>query len=355
MNFVNEVKDSYDLAENWFLNNQKENGIFYYIYEPKTRLYPDKNNAIRQLMASRLLAELASEDSSLEERHKRNLDFIFKHWYREENDVGYIYLYDKSKLGANAMALRALVYSPFFGEFRNEAENLARGIISLMNENGSFFPWYVEPEYGYDQERLLTFYSGEALLALVEYYKKTDDGIYLEAAIRGQEFYLGRYVEELKYNYYPAYVPWHTLSLYELYDVTGDAKYAEAVFILNDELLKIQDTENFVGRFYSDEYPEYGTPHSASDGVYTEGLAYAHELSRRLGDREHEKKYKKALRLAVSNLISLQYEDVEDDGDILRLKGAFRYRNTDSRIRIDTTQHTMDAYRKILEDFFGKM
>ncbi len=53
---------------------------------------------IRQLMASRLLAEMSLEDENLVNLHKKNLEFMFQYWYKEEGDLGYIYYNDKSKL-----------------------------------------------------------------------------------------------------------------------------------------------------------------------------------------------------------------------------------------------------------------
>jgi len=93
-------------------------------------------------------------------------------------------------------------------------------------------------------------------------------------------------------------------------------------------------------------HPEYGTPHSSSDGVYTEGLAYAYEVARLVNDTEHQNKYKIGIILGVHNLVSLQYDSSDD-----KIDGAIRYNIDDYRIRIDTTQHTIDAFRKILDVF----
>ena len=75
--------------------------------------------------------------------------------------------------------------------------------------------------------------------------------------------------------------------------------------MLNDELLKIQDTTNneTLGRFYNSSTPDYGSPHSSSDGVYTEGLVYAYEVAKLLGDIEHMNIYKNAIELGYSNII----------------------------------------------------
>jgi len=325
------VNNSLNPAEKWLTSNLKEKGCFNYIYEPSTGEYPTKNNMIRQLMASRLLAELCQTNSSFETLHQKNLDFIFEYWYEEDNETGYIFYDNKSKLGANAMALRTLVYSPFFDDYQENATKLANSIFSLQNTDGSFEPWYIAPDYEYDKDYLLTFYSGEAILSLVEMYTKTNNSIYLAAAVKSQ-----------------AYVPWHTQSLNKLYKITGEEKYSDAIMVLNDELLKIQDTNDCstLGRFYDSMHPEYGTSHSSSDGVYIEGLAYAYEVARLINDTEHQNKYKIGIILGVHNLIGLQYDSSDD-----KIDGAIRYNVDDYHIRIDTTQHTIDAFRKILDVF----
>lgn len=347
------VETSLDAAEKWFLNSQRDKGLFRYIYYPKVDQYPNKNNAIRQLMASRLLAEMCQTNPELLPMHRKNIRFLNENWYQEQKGLGYIYYNKKSKLGANAMMLRTLVYSPDYQQYEDQAEKLAEGILSLMKDSGELSPWFKEPDYEYNADYLLTFYSGEALVALVEYYQKSGKRKYLEAAIKCQEFYLDKYVTHLDENYYPAYVPWHTLSLNKLWKLTKLQKYAEAIMILNDEVLELQDTGFIVGRFYNPETPQYGAPHASSDGVYTEGLIYAYEIALLTGDEEHQKKYHEALKLAVQNLVSLQYteETAARYSNPERAVGALRYGAGRTGIRIDSVQHTMDAYRKILEVF----
>ncbi len=350
--FLKEVQASYDLAETWLLKNFQEEGYFLYAYDPRNDSISKDNNMIRQFMSSRLLGELSKEDESLIPMHRKNLEYIFEHWYQETEDgkYGYILYSKKSKLGANAMALRMLVASPYFEEYGEQAKKLADGILSLMEEDGELHPWFREPSGSYDSAYLLTFYSGEAILSLVEYGTKTSDDLYLNAAVKAQDYYLRLYVDELEENYYPAYVPWHTLSMNLLYKLTGDEKYADAIFILNDKLLELQDKDDHIGRFYNPDTPQYGNPHSSSDGVYTEGLAYALEVAKMKDDKEHIQRYETAIRLSFQNLKSLQFtsDNIPEGYDRDKLIGAFSVREGDPRIRVDTTQHIMDAYMKIL-------
>ena len=61
---------SLDLAEKWIISNLKEDGYFNYIYDPEKDEYSDKNNMIRQLMSSRLIAVMCQTNSTLKELTK---------------------------------------------------------------------------------------------------------------------------------------------------------------------------------------------------------------------------------------------------------------------------------------------
>lgn len=251
-----------------------------------------------------------------------------------------------------------MVESPYFDEYKQQAEKLATTLLDLQDEDGSFSAWWIEPDYEYDEDYLLTFYSGETILALLDYYKKTNQQRSLDAAIKAQEHYLVEYVDKIEENYYPAYVPWHTLSLYSLFYLTKDVRYAQAVFTLNDKLIQEMlqypgddVPTDYVGRFYNPKFPQYGSPHSASDGVYLEGLVYAYDLAKQVGDMAHTKAYLEALQVGLFNLKVLQYEPEEayfvEHPE--RVIGSVRFSAGDNRIRIDTTQHMLDALSKLSE------
>jgi len=355
---MDKIEESLHMAQDWFLDNLRDEGDFNYRYSPSNGKYSTENNMIRQFMASRLLAELCQKNSSLQDMHRKNLDYVFEQWYREDNETGYIFYDNKSKIGANAMALRTLIYSPFFDEYTDEYKKIAHGIISLQHPNGSFEPWYIEPDYIYDKQNLLYYYSGQAILSLVELYDKTGNDTYLDAAVKSQDYYLVEYVENLNQTYYPALVPWHTISLSKLYDTTGKQEYTDAIFVLNDELIKMQNQNgypsiDYLGRFYDPSHPEYGIPFSGSTAIYVEGLAYAYKRARQVHDRDRMESYLKSIILGIHNLINLQFK-----GSSMyylqhpeRVEGAIRYRVDNNRIRIDTTQHTIDGFMKILDVF----
>ncbi|MBI5844018.1 MAG: glycoside hydrolase family 127 protein [Deltaproteobacteria bacterium] len=346
------VKETADLAAAWFVNQVLDNGLFVYLYDPAAGAYPKGQSVLRQLMATRLLGIMAKNDASLLDLHKTNLSAVMNRWYREdEQGLGFMLEDYRSELGSNAMALRALVASPFFAQYSEKARKLADGICSTQKNDGSFNPYFIFPEQPFDWAYTMAFYSGEATLALVEYYEKTGEKRFLDVAVSAQDFYLSLYVPPVLPNYYPASVPWQTLALSSLYRITKNERYASAIFILNEKILEIQETRGNPGRFTNPDMERYGGTHSSSDGVYTESLAYALKLAIEKKDEVREKMFRRAITLAVQNLSSLQYKK-----EPLRLKsnqrsavGAIRVRDNDGFIRIDCVQHALDAFLKIRE------
>jgi hypothetical protein len=326
-------------------------GQFRYAYDAVGDTILTGNNDVRQLMAGRLLAQLAVEAPELRASHRRNLAYIDSAFVRHRSG-GYAYAAFEggSKLGAIAMALSTVVASPYFEQRRSLAAALARTIRSMLNEDGSFNAWYIAGQSDVPAERLLTFYSGEAVLALLEYGARADDTEAIRSAVLAQEHYLQKYVHEIDEHYYPAYVPWHTQTLYWLFSLTCEPRYARGAFALNDRLLQIQDTVGVVGRFFNRDFFDFGPPHAASDAVYTEGFVYALELAHAAEDTIRVAKYARALELAVDNLISLQISpsDVQHGGYSAASVGLLRTRVASPLTRIDNTQHAIDAFRKIL-------
>jgi hypothetical protein len=225
-------------------------------------------------------------------------------------------------------------------------------MLSLQQADGSLRAWYIAPDYEYDEQYLLTFYSGEALLALLEYAEKVGDRALVSQVRMSVDYYVDRYVARLDKNYYPAYVPWMTLALEKIYAVTREQKYLDAVFTLNDKLLEIQDTTQAIGRFYNPATPQYGTPHSSSDAVYTESLIHAWLIAKNAGDTARMTKYHAAIVLSLGNLRTLQYRAADPTFGLpfTAYEGALRQNAGSTSVRIDCAQHLVDGLRAYLDN-----
>jgi hypothetical protein len=336
------------LGKKWFLNNIQEDGSFVYLYDQDGNI-KNKNNAIRQLLAFRVVAQLCQQgERQFCQLHKRNLDFVFSNWYKTENKndkkIGYILYNDTSKLGANALFLRVLLNSPYFEEYQKSAQEVFAGIKYLQNKDGSFRALLVGEKNLNREKYLLKFYSGEAILSLLEYYEKIGDENIYQVAKKSQEYYVNEYVKNMNYNYYPAYVPWQTFSLFKFYQKTKEKKYAQAIFILNDELIKIQDQYNYKGRFYDFRRPEYGRPHSSSDAIYGESLVTAYLLAKELNDTQRQKKYFSAIKMDLFNLAKLQFCNSRNKikAPTQEMCGGLQIRAGEKFSRVDSLAHTFD-------------
>ena len=349
--FEKKIQDLQEGIEDWLSANLQDDGLFVYSLNPETGEYSSDNNEVRQLMTSHTLAQISQTDSRLLPLHEKNLTTWIANWYREDDGLGYVLYDEESKLGANAALLRTISASPLFEEHADTAQAVANGILKLQNKDGSLEPWYVEPDYEYDRASLLAYYTGEALVALLEYYEKVGDVNYLNAASKSAQFYLSLYVDNLEENYSTSYVAWHTIAYNRLFQITGEQRYADAIFTLNDKLLELQDTAYYVGRFCKSEITSNCASHSASDGVYTEGLVYAYEVAEMVGDKSHSRRYLEAIKLSVKNLSGLQYREPLPESPLPfeAYRGAIRTNVDNPWVRIDSIHHAADALLYLTE------
>ena len=338
------IESSLELAGQWMLNNQNDNGSMKYKYLPDTDEYPEQNNMIRQLMGAISLAEMYgfTLDSRYKEAFEKNLGYNFNNYYYEEGEIGYILYSRMAKLGSAAFALSSLLY--FDGdEYTLQREKLENFVFFMHNEtNGKFNTFYLPVGEGRNQN----FYPGEVMLALMIAYEQTKDEEYLSVVEKSFDYYTGFF----RQNKNPAFVPWHTMADYRLYKATGNEKYAEFVFEMNDFLIGIQNkncgTEPYIlGRFFDPAREEYGPPHASSTAVYIEGLAYAYRLAEELGD-ERAEKYKEAVLLGARSLMQLQFKEGDE-----KVLGGIRKTVSDNELRIDNTQHSIMAFIQILNSF----
>ena len=339
------IENSLNLAGQWLLNDQNENGSLKYKYVPDRDEYPAQNNMIRQFMATIALAEMheSTKDDKYREAFEKNLQYNFDNYYYEEGNLRYISYNDMAKLGSAAFALISLIYHEGT-EYDVQKEALEDFILFMHNQtSGRFKTFYLPP--GIDRNQ--NFYPGEAMLALMMLYGETNDKKYLDAVEKSFDYYS----EFFRKDQNPSFVPWHTMTDYRLYKTTGEKNYADFVFEMNDFLITIQHTscepnKKFIGRFYDPAHEEYGPPHASSTAIYVEGLAYAYRLAKELGDMERAERYKEAILLGTRSLMQLQFKSGDE-----KVLGGIRKTIDNSELRIDNTQHTIMAFIQVLNFF----
>jgi len=333
------VKESVKLAAKWFAGSSKEkSGRLEYTYYPSKNTYSEKNNHVRQLATAWSLTKVRDflDDHSLDSVVAATLDHYLKS-AATTNDYAYVELDGKAKLAHNAFLILTLNNLEKYPGRDAWLGELAAGILSLQNEDGSLRTYFHS-----DRSTGTDYYPGEALLALMELYNSTQEKKYLAAVEKAVPFYQTYW--RAKKN--TAFVPWHTQAYLLLYRTKPDKGLADFVFEMNDWLIDgHQITEDpcpdRIGGF-----PKHKPRYSSSS--YLEGICDAYALAVLAKDEERKAKYAQSMRSGIRFILQTQF--TKENSFYLkrpdRAVGGFKESLVENDLRIDFTQHAVLALMK---------
>ncbi len=329
------------LLSDYLVRSVQADGRMVYLYHP-SRGTEDRtrNNAIRQWMATRSLIRVWQQRGSNEllQTIRNNIDYNLQTMYAEEGGIGLILEEKKVKLGAVALAALALTESPFADEFASIRDRLAATVDVLWEQDGAFRTFYRPAERNDCQN----FYPGEALLFWATRISAAPDPALLARFHQSFTYYRAWHLE----NRNPAFVPWHTQAYCIVWELTREPELADAVFVMNDWLLGVQQWEtaphpDCQGRFYDPSRP-FGPPHASSTAVYLEGLADAVALGRTLGEHDRVDRYRTALLRGLRSLSQLTFKDDVDMFYVAKrdaVRGGVQTSEYGNAVRVDNVQH----------------
>lgn len=347
------IEDLLQLISDYLLRSVQPNGRMMYVYYPsRGEEDTNRNNSVRQWMATRALTHISTKNPSLKltETIHQNIQFNLASMYREQGDFGWIEEEGKIKLGAIALAALTLKEYSSREEYAERYRKLCNTVRSMWQESGKFRT-FLAPA---DRDDCHNFYPGEALLLWANMLHETMDRSLLECFSRSFYFY-GDWHRQ---NRNPAFVPWHTMAYAKLWDRLPDQKLVDATFDMNDWLLGIQQWEDAPhddcrGRFYAPDRP-FGPPHASSTAVYIEGLAEAFRIARATGDQTRQSAYRRAILRGLRSLAQLTYKgdlDMCFHAKRNRLLGGVRTCEYNNVIRVDNVQHSIMAILSVLSIF----
>jgi hypothetical protein len=276
---------------------------------------------IPQLMASRLLAELAHSNDSLLQCHQQNLDYILSQWYVENATHGYLLYQNTSTLGMIALTLQAILWSPFNESYyRDEAKGLASTLLFLQNDNGSFEQNYPDGKTMSSQTLCEEGDAAWAILGLERYATETGNASYRAAAFRAQHYYLQFFNKTGTMLSLAPTIPWYTLSLFALYRSTGNLSYAETAVSLNDYLLSIQDRVNSdtLGEFTINQQLECTNSSLYYNALYTRSLLNAYQIATLLNDTTHQTSFRIGALAGLHHLLQIGEQSNEQSMSTLQ-------------------------------------
>ncbi|HNW83636.1 MAG TPA: hypothetical protein PKG52_12185 [bacterium] len=328
-----------DLAFDWYLKNQLEDGRYMYTFFPSKDLEPDDDWGLRNLNAIFVLAEIAHDRSDPKkiESVKKAIG-VFRSSLKTVNNIKYVDWKKHrpvSSIAATAFLLGAMVelYDP---DYKDDMKMMADAIISLQEENGKLKTDFYMPLRDIDQ----MYYPGETLLALMRYYKFTKYEPALKAVEKAFPYYVSFWNN--KENQDGPFVPWQIRAFQELYSVKKEKKYADFVFSLADWMM------DHYKPLHKDAIPgrqgAFDTQF-ASTAVYSEGFSQALALAIEIKDDARIKKYGSVLKGNMGYLLGLQIRP-EDAFWIKRpdkAVGALVLKTDVNELRLDATYHAISA------------
>lgn len=340
------------LMASWLINNLEDNGRLTYKYWPSTEKESTANNMIRQFMGTTAIGRWAKYVGSDEVyiKQKKNMEYNFDRFYKEDDGLGFIEYRNKIKLGAASLAALSIIESKNRDNFFPIERKIRKFTFEMWNEDGSMNTFYKSKRN--DNHN---FYPGEALLYWSEIFKENKDPELLRKFMKSFKYYKEWHLK----NRNPAFIPWHSQAYYNIWLETGNQDLKDFIFLMNDWLIekmqknevnKYKDTE---GRFYSSRN-RFGPPHASSTGVYLEGLIDAYKLAKAVGDFERMESYRVSIVKGLRSVMQLQFADDIDTYYVSRKEkvlGGIRTTVYHNEVRVDNVQHNLMGVIKILREF----
>ena len=218
---------------------------------------------------------------------------------------------------------------------RKQVERQAASLRNSFNPQRGF-PEKLSPDV-VGSRFMQRYFTGQAALALFEHGDAMANAESLEIAGAALNWLATHYSASDETNFHPTLVPWHALAIAAQYELNNASPHLNTLFAMSDQLIALQSDPEFPGRFFTEKAPNFGRPNVVRDALSTLTLMASLDIAIDLGDRKRQKKYRKAIGLALANLRSLQYDHgvVTTFDQPMQAVGALRFRHHDEMIRLD--------------------
>ncbi len=343
-----QISEIISLSIDWFKNIQLEDGSFIYQTNAEANIASDSQNYVRQAGSFYALTEVYKRD--LENLY--DLDSTirsFADFFRDNSVSGKyagISFYcvtdenDECRLGTTALFLSGLINysarnSSFYSDFEKYMDGYKNFLLAMRIKDAGFMTSFANGNVNNKQES--AFFNGEAFLAMALYYKFNNDEKILNEIISVWPYFRDLYGKNFDGNFYL----WGMLALKELYYVVD-----------MNEILKFTT-------LYSRSRVKKFTRLKSSDKSYCpflEGISAANFI---LKDDKSEfaDTFRQELdfwlqKTSIFQILSEEFYEFKIK-NLRNSKGGFVSAISDPTLRIDNTQHCLNAYLIKYVDFEG--
>lgn len=328
-------------------------GRFRYEYRPYTGTYSSDDNIVRQAGTFYQVSEVARLTDAgtyeLEDALVRSADFfssLSRTGSYNERSFRCVVRYegsDECKLGATSLVLVGLLnlveaYPEYKSTYRDLIHDYAAFIMAMRNKEAGFRNrFYVDQELQSSRES--SFSNGEAMLALVRYYR-----LYEDAEVKETLEDVFAYIASDKVAFDSPLYLWAMAALRDMHELWPDEAYVSYAKRYTD-----WRTRGFQHR--------KGTDHNMCS--YVEGVAHARALLKdHISVSEHLQlieeidfwlKKTQALQIRRDERFRVFADEegrlsIKKLAEPARAHGGFLTASTEPTQRIDYTQHCLNAY-----------
>lgn len=366
-------------SADWLIKNMKEDGRFLYYYDCaednfKDHEHPNRPvdnlyyNCLRHSGGAIALIRAYQETKNKKyiKAAKKALKFTTSISKEHKTDFGtgiYVFYNKKAKLGGTGIALVSLMqYRISTGDkcFDKHIRGYARHLISRIY-NGEFLGYYIHPAYHNgepletmtEEERKATFsfyYPGEALLGLALFANHFKSDKKLQKLVREKSKPALDWIVNERPKIYSSLftaLPSDAWLMQSIEEWATDPEFRDEAyinFVFNDakEMMKRmykRDDSPYID-FEGGMYYNYGD-HYYPDGARCEGLVAAYYLAKKLGDKELEKEFLEACKLAAKCQYQLHINEKSNYGHLAPEKtvNSIKFKATRQWVRVDSIQH----------------
>lgn len=328
------------LAGHWLATHQRKNGLFQYSYQERRRDWSRDDSIVRQAGCAWAVARLGrfSPDTGLVGPAAGAMQGIAARALKRGGPGNLTYLQAPGgppRLGAIPLFLLAAdewgKQSPIDAGMR---DRLAATLLAVQTRDGGFGT----QSRGFELEGSETYYAGQISLALARRFAVTKRDRYTEAGLKSVGYYRDWWADG---NQDLSFVTWMVQACDAWHQLREDETARDFAFEMADWALQFQHPADHPNPLWAGAFertPGIGT------AAYTEGIARALAIAKRVGDEDRVTRYDTSVRSALRFLLQLSMEDA----DLAFVagpehRGAVRSSLRRRNLRCDNAQHFIMA------------
>lgn len=354
------VRERLDLIGAWYSHNVIGSEVVYE-YSPSSGQYRDKDRTmVRSLMAVWILNRLGEflDDAQLKAYGAETIDYYLKTYFQieESKKQGRIVPWPASLPNGNTITNRYTAGS-FLGaaileradrdRWLQEDRLVMEWVMGFQRDDKIMWTQFAESQY---------FMPGHLMLSLAYHYDKLEDPTYLnwfQSIYDAYETPIYQLMDLGDERLHPLAPAWYTQPAAFMYHKTGDNRYRDFVYAINDRVERLH-AHNRNGMVYYD-YDGILTPklgyygNTSVTAAALESLADAAIVARKDGDMERYRRYTTVVRHATAYLLRIQF--TPDNTYYVkhreRVIGGFKSDMINSVVWMDNVWHFTSALIKI--------